>query len=87
LLNPDKFMEWNGTLYDDALIYAERGGMLDTDSDPYQLCTEEFLRMDMVVASWRVMQWTTKEGGALYERLAAQGLFTCEDYFDVCLHA
>ena len=43
--------------------------------------------MDMVVASWRVMRWTTKEGSALYERLAAQGLFTVEAYQDAYLHA
>lgn len=83
----DADAEWSGKLYDDAMTYAERGGMFRTDNDPYQICTEDFLRMDMVVASWRVMQWTTKEGSALYERLADQGLFTREDYVDVYLHA
>ena len=83
----DADAEWSGTLYGDAMTYAERGGMFSTDHDPYQLCTEEFLRMDMVVATWRVMQWTTKEGSALYEQLAAQGLFTREDYIDAYLHA
>ena len=78
---------WSGTLYGDALTYAERGGMFSTENDPYQLCTEDFLRMDMVVASWRVMHWTTKEGVALYERLADQGLFSRENYIDIYLHA
>ena len=83
----DADAEWSGTLYGDAMTYAERGGMFFTDRDPYQLCTEEFWRMDMVVASWRVMLWTTKEGCALYERLAAQGLFTREEFIDAYLRS
>ena len=82
----DADAQWSGTLYGDALTYAERGGMFSRDYDPYQICTEEFWRMDMVVASWRVMLWTTKDGIPLYERLAEQGLFTREEFINEYLH-
>ena len=67
-------------VWPEAFERAGAAGITSTDSDPYELCPNNFWRCDMVVASFRALEARCTDGRTLAEKLIAEGVFTEEQY-------
>ncbi len=70
--------------YAQAIEFAESIGLIELSGRRNIIDTVDFIRADMIGVSYNALEQSTKDGGRLWEKLSAEGVFTSDAYQAAC---